>query len=81
MKKNLLPLAILAAAVFLCGADAPNTEAKKVKHNYKTANFFSATGDQTNADTTVDYTSTGGFQNRILYRKIREVTRLIATAL
>ncbi|KKT33818.1 MAG: hypothetical protein UW19_C0005G0064 [Candidatus Moranbacteria bacterium GW2011_GWF2_44_10] len=46
-----------------------SAEAKKTKRNYKTASLFNVSGDQTNADTTADYTLYGS-QYRNLYRKI-----------
>lgn len=69
-KKIILIFSAIAAVVFLCGADTQNADAKKTKRNYKTANFVNISGDQTNADATADYTSTGGYQYRNLYRKI-----------
>jgi hypothetical protein len=71
MKKKTSTILLLAivAAVFVYGTFAPNAEAKKAKHNYKTANFFSVTGDQTNADGTTSATS-GAYDYRYYYRKV-----------
>jgi hypothetical protein len=59
----------LLTAVFVCGALAQSAQAKKTKHNYKSANFFNVSGDQTNADGTTSTTS-GAYDYRYYYRKV-----------
>jgi hypothetical protein len=68
-KENLILALIILAAVFSCGADTKNADAKKAKHNYKTANFLNISGDQTNAD--ADIVRTSSMSNyHYYYRKI-----------
>lgn len=57
-KTIILSLALLAA-VFSCGAGIKTAEAKKTKHNYKSASFFDVSGDQTSADATASRSQYG----------------------
>lgn len=57
--KIIIAVIILSMAVFACGADTKSADAKKAKHNYKTASFFDVSGDQTSADATVSKSQYG----------------------